>query len=69
MERVADLIDNINDETNGAAPLLVNGDISFESVCVQYPGSSAGIDQFTTTIQRSSVVRLEHRARETNAIN
>lgn len=60
MERGLDLIDNINDETNGAfSTSRVNGDISFESVCVQYPGQSQlALDHFTTTIRAGETVAL-----------
>lgn len=60
MERGLDLIDNINDETNGAfSTSCATGDISFDSVCVQYPGQSQlALDHFTTTIRAGETVAL-----------
>jgi subfamily B ATP-binding cassette protein MsbA len=60
MERGLDLIDNINDETNGAfSTSRATGDISFDSVCVQYPGQSQlALDHFTTTIRAGETVAL-----------
>lgn len=60
MERGLDLMDNIHDEGSGAfSTPRASGDITFESVCVQYPGQAhAALDHFTTTIRAGETVAL-----------
>jgi subfamily B ATP-binding cassette protein MsbA len=60
MERGLDLMDNIHDESSGAfSTSRASGDITFQSVCVQYPGQAhAALDHFTTTIRAGETVAL-----------
>jgi subfamily B ATP-binding cassette protein MsbA len=60
MERGLDLIDNIRNESSGVfSTPRVNGDITFQSVCVQYPGQTQlALDHFTTTIRAGETVAL-----------
>lgn len=60
MERGLDLMDDIHDESSGAfSTPRANGDITFQSVCVQYPGQThLALDHFTTTIRAGETVAL-----------
>ena len=60
MERGLDLMDNIHDESSGAfSTPRASGNITFQSVCVQYPGQAhAALDHFTTTIRAGETVAL-----------
>ncbi len=60
MERGLDLIDHIPDESSGAfSTPRASGDITFQSVCVQYPGQThLALDHFTTTIRAGETVAL-----------
>ena len=60
MERGLDLTDNIHDESSGVfSTPRASGDITFQSVCVQYPGQAhAALDHFTTTIRAGETVAL-----------
>lgn len=60
MERGLDLMDNIHDESSGTfSTPCANGDITFQSVCVQYPGQThLALDHFTTTIRAGETVAL-----------
>ena len=60
MERGLDLMDNIHDESSGVfSTPRASGDITFQSVCVQYPGQAhAALDHFTTTIRAGETVAL-----------
>ena len=60
MERGLDLMDNIHDESSGTFSIpRASGEITFQSVCVQYPGQThLALDHFTTTIRAGETVAL-----------